>query len=647
MELKEIFNPQGLIAKKLEGYEERPQQLEIAKAVSKALQDSVHLIVEAGTGVGKSFAYLIPIINFAVNRSERVVVSTNTISLQEQLINKDIPFLQEILPHDFKVVLVKGRSNYLCLRRLEGVMTYDENLFDTKEEDEMVRIHQWAEKTKDGSLSDLEPHPNLNVWNQVCAERDNCLGPVKCHYAKQCFYQKARSTIYKANLLVVNHHLLFSDLALRRENTGFSVLPGYKYVLLDEAQNIENVATDHIGISLSNFTVSYLLDSLCRRDRKRGLLVRLKAGDCFDLVDKARSNSASFFELVEQWFGYENSGTKRLRQKGVVDNLLDKPLLDLQMTLRDLREVSQTEEEEKEIYAHIERCQRVRDEINIFLNQSLDDSVYWVEISRGRFNTVRLNSAPVNVSEDLRPGLFNSMESVIMTSATLSTDKNFEYFKQRIGLSKCRELMLGSPFDYKRQVCIYIPLDMPDPRSFDAFTTAAEEKIKHYIQMTQGKAFVLFTSYHMMNRIYKQLKTWMQEQNINSFKQADGLSRHVMLERFKKDVDSVIFGTSSFWEGVDVRGESLSNVIVVKLPFSVPTHPVVEARIENIQARGGNSFMEYNLPEAIIKLKQGFGRLIRTKDDKGIVAILDPRIKTKFYGKLFLKSLPECKIITE
>jgi len=325
---------------------------------------------------------------------------------------------------------------------------------------------------------------------------------------------------------------------------------------------------------------------------------------------------------------------------------MDSSLRYLQNALRILHDAVKTDDEKTEVEAHLRRCINLRNDIDAMLTQPEPDWVYWVELAARRYATISLNAAPISVSDDLSAHLFANLKSAVMTSATLSTNRNFDYFKSQIGLNGCQELLVGSPFNYAEQVQIYIPKQMPDPRSY-RFVPVAIEKIKEYLKITHGKAFVLFTSYKMMDEVYEAVAPYLEELGITTFKQGGGMSRHTMLEEFRQDIDSVLFGTSSFWEGADVQGEALSNVIVVKLPFSVPTHPVVQARADYIETRGGNAFMEYSLPEAILRLKQGFGRLIRNKTDKGIVVILDSRVLTKPYGKMFLNSLPECQLIIE
>ena len=646
MNLQKIFTPSGLIAKYLDGYEYRPQQLEMAEAVDAAFRDDEHLIVEAGTGVGKSFSYLVPAVHLALEEEEKVIISTNTINLQEQLINKDVPFLQEVLPEDFNAVLVKGRGNYLCLRRLDNMVAYEQALFDTfSEVEEIQRIIKWSEETEDGSLADIEPQPMPGVWSKATSESDNCLN-VRCPYYKECFYFKARSRMTNANLLIVNHHLLFSDWALRRINPAYAVLPPYSYLVLDEAQHIEHVATGHIGIQLSNYRVKHFLDSLCNPNKKGGLLLRLKAEQLIGFVETARSRANELFNSIAEWVGDKSEGMKSIEQKRFVPNVMDGPLRYLQSSLKILQDKAKDDDEKTEIEAHVRRCVELRKDLDATLTQPESDWVYWVELAERRYATISLNAAPISVADDLTEYLFSIIESAVMTSATLSTNRNFDYFKHQIGLNGCRELLVGSPFNYAKQVRIYIPKQMPDPRNYQ-FVPAAIEKIKEYLQLTHGKAFVLFTSYRMMDEVYEAVAPHLDDMGITTFKQGESLSRHAMLERFRQDVDSVLFGTSSFWEGADVQGESLSNVIIVKFPFSVPTHPVVEARVNHIEEQGGNAFMEYSLPEAILRLKQGFGRLIRNKTDRGIVVILDSRVLTKAYGKMFLNSLPECEVIIQ
>ena len=646
--LREIFSHGGLISQHLEGYEFRQEQLQMAHEVARALIDAEHLIVEAGTGVGKSFAYLIPAISLALKAEQKVVISTNTISLQEQLVTKDIPFLQRILPRDFNVVLAKGRRNYLSRRRLKNLLNYERGLFDTLEEvEEVAEIEEWVNRTVDGSTADLPWQPNPQVWDKVASDRDNCLGR-QCETYDTCFYFKVRREMQDADLLIVNHHLLFSDLAIRKDSEdGLGVLPDYDYLIIDEAHHLEATATNHASIDFSNTRVKWLLDSLAN------LAKIFDSRQLTAEVEEAREQANILFRTIIDAMeeiddrGHGTTLTYRIHTRNFVRNVLDTPLMDIAQTLKQLQDKTSTEDEEQEITAHHRYCERLRDELDMIIEQSDSDYVYWVEIStRGRTPRILLNATPANVNQVLEDHLFTVKNSVVMTSATLSTNRNFAYFKNRIGIDECRELLVDSPFDFKKQVEIHIPRYMPDPNSSE-FAPAVTEKIKYYLKLTHGKAFVLFTSYKMMDEVYDAVAPELEAIGLDTFKQGGELSRTDMLQAFREDTDSVLFGTSSFWEGVDVRGESLSNVIITRLPFEVPTHPVMEARVKQIKESGGNEFFEFSLPEAILRLKQGFGRLIRTQTDNGIVVILDPRIRTRNYGRQFLDSLPDCEIVEE
>jgi ATP-dependent DNA helicase DinG len=526
-------------------------------------------------------------------------------------------------------------------------------LFDTKEEvAELAGIVEWVATTHDGSRADLEKQPMPEVWDQVVSDRDNCLRS-KCPTYDTCFYFKARRQMQEANLLIVNHHLLFSDLEIRRSaDVQSAVLPDYQYLILDEAHHLEAIAGKHATVEFTNSRVKRFLDSLDNPSGKSGLSVRYAASHLKEPVEDARSQANKLFGAISDWLETQGSQrwggsiTQRIGSENFVENVLDAPLATLQAELKDLRETAQTDDDEEEITSHLRRCGNLREDLDLMISHSDPDSVYWIEtVKRGRFARMTLNATPVNVSEAVNEYLFDSMNSVILTSATLATNQNFDFFKKRLGLSECRELIAGSPFDYRRQVEIHVPANMPDPRRSIEYSQSIVTQVKRYLKMTNGKAFVLFTSYRMMDEVYEVVSDYLDGLGIVSFKQGGELSRSQMLDAFKKDTDSVLFGTSSFWEGVDVQGESLSNVIITKLPFEVPTHPVMEAKIKQVEEQGGNSFMEFSLPEAILRLKQGFGRLIRTKTDKGMVVILDPRVTTKFYGKHFLNSLPPCTII--
>ena len=650
--LRDIFSPGGLISQQLEGYEFRQEQLQMAHEVARAFEASEHLVVEAGTGVGKSFAYLIPAISLALKAEQKVVISTNTISLQEQLVTKDIPFLQRVLPRDFNVVLAKGRRNYLSRRRLKNLLHYERGLFDTYEEvEEVAEIEEWVNHTGDGSRTDLAWQPQPQVWDKVASDRDNCLGR-NCETYDTCFYFKARREMHDADLLIVNHHLLFSDLAIRKNSEeAMGVLPDYDYLIIDEAHHLEATATNHASVDFSNTRVKWLLDSLYNARNEDGLAKRFTSPQLMVEVEAAREQANILFSNIidfMQEIDAERSSTtvtQRIDESNFVRNVLDAPLADIEKTLKRLTDGVMTEDDEQEITAHHRYCERLRDELDMIIRQNDPDYVYWAEIStRGRTPRILLNATPANVNQMLQDHLFTAKNSVVMTSATLSTNRNFDYFKKRVGISGCRELLAHSPFDFKKQVQIHIPRDMPHPNS-NAFVPATIQKIKHYLKLTHGKAFVLFTSYKMMDEVYDSVAPDLEEMGIDTFKQGGDLSRTAMLQAFREDTDSVLFGTSSFWEGVDVRGESLSNVIITRLPFEVPTHPVMEARVKQIKEQGGNEFFEFSLPEAVLRLKQGFGRLIRTQTDEGIVVILDPRIRTAGYGKQFLDSLPNCEIV--
>ena len=644
LDIRKVFAPDGDVSRSLVNFEVRPEQIEMAGAVQQAFLKGRHLAVEAGTGVGKSFAYLIPAVDLASNGMGRILISTFTITLQEQLINKDIPFLNKCMPQEFKAVLAKGRSNYLCKRRLKFTLQRERLLIDDKDS-ELDKVWQWSEHTKDGSLSDLPFLPRSRTWDRVKSEHGNCRGR-KCLHFRDCFYWAARRRLENADIIVANHALLFSDLVLRDQ--GVSILPDYKFVILDEAHNTEHVAEDHFGIDISNKRVKFVLDNLYNTRTHRGLLTHTDAKEAIDLVSKIGKESSRFFKQISRWYEQTKDETKGRCHKNFVDDTLSGHLKDLSRELAGLAKQKEDEDEKFEILRFVDLSKALIHDLENFLSQVNEDQIYWLEIGSGRTATIRLKSAPLDVGPEIRRCLFDKYDSVVLTSATLCTGataekSGFDFFAGRIGLDDFDAVKLGSPFDYQKQVKVYVEKDLPNPNQ-SAFVEVAAEVIKKYLAKTTGGTFVLFTSYVMLEEVAGRLSEWLDENNIKLLQQGARVDRGMLLRQFKTKGSNVLFGTDSFWQGVDVPGQALSSVIILRLPFAAPDKPLLAGRLEQIRESGGNPFKDYQLPSAIIKFKQGFGRLIRSKTDSGIVAVLDSRIISKPYGKKFLAAIPKCEV---
>jgi ATP-dependent DNA helicase DinG len=659
--MEEVFGPDGLIAGHHPNYEYRPGQIEMAEEVHRTLSEGGVTLIEAGTGTGKTLAYLIP----ALASGRRVLVSTATRALQEQLYQKDIPFLRHIVPREFKAVCMKGRSNYVCLYRLKKA-TETPILEGLDEVDSFEEIRKWAARSETGDRTELTDLPeSLSFWPQIDARADTCLGQ-KCPDFDECFITRMRREALEADVVIINHHLFCADLALRNGDYG-SVLPDYTTVIFDEAHELEDVATEYFGVSVSNFRINDLIQDAHKLDLTDAAqsaeltkaLARLsQRSDVFWLTFRGDHDAAG-----SQGSGYRTSGNRGHRRRSGSGDSLDAVRYELSESqfVRGVQDGDESMTAAGEAYlalstaldrvvstlevVHdapveldniVRRARNLKFELEFVVNCGESNYVYWVE-KRGR--GVFLHATPIDVSDILDESLFNKVHSAVLTSATLTAGRSFDFIRSRLGIRHSRQLIVDSHFDFEEQAVLYLPRRMPDPRDRQFLDVSVDEIVK-ILNATSGRAFVLFTSVASMRETCDRVRPLI---DFPVLIQGEA-SKAGLLERFRRMDGAVLFATSSFWQGVDVQGDALSCVIISKLPFAVPTDPVVAARQKAIDDNGGNSFYEYSVPQAAITLKQGLGRLIRSTSDRGVLSILDPRIRTKAYGRFFLQSIPRCRV---
>ena len=686
IDVKDYFSEEGILVRDI-GFEYRKEQEDMAHAVEKSVNENKKLIVEAGTGTGKTLAYLIPAIRWAVENKKKVIIATNTINLQEQLLLKDIPLAKSIIKEDFSYALVKGRNNYVC-KRLFNELALGKNIdietYSIEAREQIEYILKWGHKTKTGDKADLPFEVLPEVWELIQSTTELCIGK-KCPYRKECFYMKTRMEKLEADILISNHHVFFADLNVRAEtdfDTEYLILPRYDMVIFDEAHNIESVARSYFSVEVSKISFTRLLNRIYQkksRKKEKSALIRVEES----IDDKSLKDTSQYIQLLnsikeetsilqnisDEYFDeirkmYDSKADMPIRKtlnnfemtkSRFLENLREKKsFFERKMNefLNDLMAFSNVIDEEKDknpevinFVNHIKIYKSYIDNFKFINEFSNDDYIYWLDINAKRTNVV-LTATPLNIAQKLSSVLFENLNRLIFASATLATNGNFNYFKNSLGLNeeKCIEEIIKSPFNYDEQMSVYIPNDILDSENINAFVTDASRFILEILTKTQGKAFVLFTSYTMLNQIYysigKKLKNAVFEVFLHGEKQ-----RSQLIKEFKESKNPILFGTTSFWEGVDVQGENLSNVIITKLPFLVPTDPIVSAISKKIEEEGRNSFTDYQLPEAIIKFKQGIGRLIRKKTDSGNIFILDSRILKKKYGTLFIQALPSRKNI--
>ena len=623
--VRQFFSRHGALSKWHPNYEYRPGQLEMAEAVEAALADRKHLIVEAGTGTGKTLAYLVP----AILSGKRIIVSTGTKNLQEQLFFKDIPFLQKHFPRPIEVCYMKGRNNYACRQKIydaenEAVLEGFEEVADFQ------IIEQWEKTTEFGDRAEIKTLPESSAaWNKIDARRELCSGQ-KCPQFDRCFITLMHQRAAQSDIIIVNHHLFFADLAIKEEDVP-GILPEYHAVVLDEAHEIEDVAGQYFGVQVSNYRFQELRRDIARISRQK----QFGSQELDRIIERLEQLAEHFFGLFSNTQGRRGFDNRSVFLENHAEDYTDL-LAVLELTESHLKLLTNQPDEVNPL---IRRTAELMLGLKFVLESADSDFVYWVEVrGRGCF----LQATPVDVSALLAGRLFDKLDTVVLTSATLAVAGTFEFAKQRLGLPYARTLIVPGHFDYQKQALLYVPPHLPDPRD-PAFTKMAAEEIIQLLQHSRGRAFVLFTSYQQMRLVYDRVSL---EVEYPTLMQGTG-PRHALLEEFRATPHSVLFATAAFWQGVDVPGDQLSCVIIDKLPFAVPSDPVVDARLRKVRENGGNPFYDYQIPQAAIALKQGFGRLIRSRSDRGVLVLLDNRISKQRYGQVFFDSLPDYGFTTD